>query len=1087
MHMKKLLFVLGLILPLCVLAETSPNGKDYDYFENGYYFKHLSSSATSLVDADYIEDFIVPEMADGRQVTTIPNKAFANRIDIESVTLSAGLTLVDYGFEGCEYLKKLIIPEESKVKLQSAFRKSGLEEVSLPPNVTMSYAFTYCEALKKVVIDGISNINYSFNNCTALTDLTLKGNIKKLGGFEGCTSLEAILIPATVKEIEYHAFTGCSKLKNVNFEDPSTLETISNEAFFGTAINTMPKFENLSFLANKCFAYSQLTEFCLSEKLTNSDLNGIFGGCSKLEKLIYPNLDMACRVAPCIDHEFDIYIGDAPLETLSVTSAMDLKNGHFTFVRSLKHVKFENSTIKKTYSSTFSECVNLESVEIGAGAMDFGYCAFRNCGKLRTVTVSEKNKSTTFENAVFENCVSLESISFPEVTALGNDSFSGCASLKSASFPKLKTMGNSVFMECVSLQDVDFPEVETAGYGIFRGCKSLRTVNMPKYTGASDGGKMFYECQSLETVNMPMLSNIDSDFFNGCESLHTVILGENAEIGNRAFYNCKSLKSLDFSKVQKIGSSSFFGCGLEEAVLSPTTMLMNGFPFKDCPNLKKVVVWGSEKDLDVENLPALENLQINGDIPTFEMDKCMTQNAGTLIFNGNVEWIVGIHSCSNLQQLEFKGKIGSMQSNSNWTLFQYTDNVNKIVVSDISNWLNCKFGGEGCSPAWGAPEGSCDFYVGDEKLTHLRVPAGVDVPLCSFAKTSIEEVTIESGDEAEPIKIGDWAFYMCTELRKVNFRGDVSSIGAYAFDKTAIDAVAIPNSVTRMGDGCFERMANLRSITLPEGITEVPSGFVYNCPQLEKLIIPEGVKTLGYAIADEKNSGLKFLSLPSTLEVVSSNYFREPFENLASGVEIWCWAVNPPQGARQVLGGATVHVPSGSGEAYRNSAIWKNANIVDDADVSHEGSVSGTSITFVLPANDISVLGKVEAYIVKLYVRDGEEEAPAGTYEFDADGVVKSMAGRAAQRTALTIEGLEEDTEYSYAINGYTGTNDLIARYVGKISTDKKNGVSPIEANEEVEAIYDLQGRSVQADGNLPTGAYIIKYAGGRTEKRIVR
>jgi hypothetical protein len=70
------------------------------------------------------------------------------------------------------------------------------------------------------------------------------------------------------------------------------------------------------------------------------------------------------------------------------------------------------------------------------------------------------------------------------------------------------------------------------------------------------------------------------------------------------------------------------------------------------------------------------------------------------------------------------------------------------------------------------------------------------------------------------ISIGEQACYGCKSLREVNFSAarDLKGIHSYAFSRTALKSLTLPDSLVLLGKGAFGDCATLESVTLPRGI-----------------------------------------------------------------------------------------------------------------------------------------------------------------------------------------------------------------------------------------------------------------------------
>ena len=77
----------------------------------------------------------------------------------------------------------------------------------------------------------------AFLGCTNLQSVNFEANSKlqliSPQAFYGCTSLLSIIIPASVLCIEDEAFRGCTKLRALGFETNPRLEVIGSAAFYG--------------------------------------------------------------------------------------------------------------------------------------------------------------------------------------------------------------------------------------------------------------------------------------------------------------------------------------------------------------------------------------------------------------------------------------------------------------------------------------------------------------------------------------------------------------------------------------------------------------------------------------------------------------------------------------------------------------------------------------------------------------------------------------------------------------------------------------------------------------------------------------
>lgn len=116
----------------------------------------------------------------------------------------------------------------------------------------------------------------------------------------------------------------------------------------------------------------------------------------------------------------------------------------------------------------------------------------------------------------------LETVSLPNVTTVGEKAFYGCSYLTSVNIPNATTIALSAFYSCIRLASINLSNVKYLNTGAFTGCKALTSVDLS--SAVSVLPRPFENCVGLTKVWLPStITSIDcsgasSAPFYGCSS-----------------------------------------------------------------------------------------------------------------------------------------------------------------------------------------------------------------------------------------------------------------------------------------------------------------------------------------------------------------------------------------------------------------------------------------------------------------------------------------------------------------------------------------------------------------------------------------
>ncbi|MDO4298907.1 MAG: leucine-rich repeat protein [Lachnospiraceae bacterium] len=312
------------------------------------------------------------------------------------------------------------------------------------------------------------------------------------------------------------------------------------------------------------------------------------------------------------------------------STVREIEGAAFRNCDSLKTVTIPNTVTQignpAFVCEAFAYCDNLQKVAIGNGLKEIPNTCFKECPKLKTVTIGKNVQSIGSE--AFSKCVSLTSITIPgSVKEIGSFAFAENTALKTLVLNNgLNRIDSKAFYHCDSLQEVTIPNTVTQigdpafVCEAFAYCSNLQKVVIG--SGLKEiPNTCFKECPKLKTVKIGKnVQSIDGEAFYKCESLTSITIpGSVKVIGGSAFAENTALKKLVLNKgLNKIEPKAFYHCASLLEVTIPNTVTQLGDPvyvskvFAQCDELKKITIPNSVKTIENTLLNDSNNAVIYG-------------------------------------------------------------------------------------------------------------------------------------------------------------------------------------------------------------------------------------------------------------------------------------------------------------------------------------------------------------------------------------------------------------------------------------------------------------------------------------------
>lgn len=295
--------------------------------------------------------------------------------------------------------------------------------------------------------------------------------------------------------------------------------------------------------------------------------------------------------------------------------------------------------------------------------------------------------------------------------------------------------------------------------------------------------------------------------------------------------------------------------------------------------------------------------------------------------------------------------------------------------------------------------------------------------------------------------LGDKCFYN-SGVKTIDIPNSVTALGDKCFYYSDIETIDIPNSVTALGNSCFEKCSNLTTIKISNSVISLGSNCFYECYHLNEVVLPSSLTEIPAWCFSR--CAVNKMKIPSSVKIINGYAFYQ------SGV----YEIEIPEGVERV-GSKCFY-----GCDFNSIALPSSLLCIEDHVFSRCRDLKNITCKAVIPPdcniNTDKMWEEFSQLDCVLYVPQSSMEAYKNSRAWSGFGIYKAIEGEnepiiacstpviSYENGKLNFESSTSGAEYHYTIKD------------GDVVTDKYN----IDGNVQLAGKLDISVYAT-ADGYM--------------------
>lgn len=493
-----------------------------------------------------------------------------------------------------------------------------------------------------------------------------------------------------------------------------------------------------------------------------------------------------------------------------------------------------SDTVKVIGEEAFAGNEFVTEIKLPASIEEISYRAFADCASLEKITISDNIYKIS--SGAFSNCKELKEFYLgSELKDLGYGVFAGCDNLSKL----ILSEKNTHFMYKDGML---FDDEGKILYFLLKGA-GIKKISLPR-TVEEIMPYAFWGCDSVIEVELSeYIDSLDDYALANLKNLESIVIPYSVKsIGLKAFADCIRLKDVTIHPtVKTIHETAFDGCLRLNIIAEPGSMA-----YKFFQDLTYQPIWEEEYE-DVEDIiyNIGDNVESIEDIVTGKTEGPNVSDA-TLLGTTVVSSGQAVILIDNTKQKVNMGNYVEKEDEQNQNTETVTDKsevIDLFSTTDVKGNTIPKYtivGNEIASKA----------YYGSKNMSGYQIPENiVKINDFAFARSNVGSISIPNTVDT----IGYGAFYHCDSLEKVDIPTSVTTIEPFAFDNTKWmeNFQTSRQEFLIVGDGILLAYNGGDShIKIPEGVKRIAPYVFYKHNGVLSVSLPDSLIEIGEAAFD---------------------------------------------------------------------------------------------------------------------------------------------------------------------------------------------------------------------------------------------